>query len=124
MPNFKSNITHQIPIYLDGSFEVFTIKQTTDHFPIEFLKKENKEIWFEELSISDKLRFDSEQRERELSIKLRIPQTKELTSLNVLKVGNDFHKIFNVYHFKNKEGYGQSDLTLENYPNPKLEGQL
>jgi hypothetical protein len=78
-------------------------------------------IWFQELSITDRLRFEAEERKKDLTMKIRIPQTKEITSLHVLKIGNEYHKVFNAYHFKNKDGFLQTDITLENYPNPKLE---
>ena len=123
MQNYKLNIT-EIPAYLDGKFRLFEIKQTTGHFPIEYLKENEKEVWYKEISISDRLRFESEQREKNLTIKIRIPQTKEITSLNVLKIGDKYHKVFNVYHFTNKDGFKESDVTLENYPNPKLESEL
>ena len=83
-----------------------------------------KEVWFEELSISDKLRFESEERKRKLSLKIRIPQMKEITSLNVVKIGNEYHKVFNAYHFTNNDGFKQTDLTLEEYPRVKLEEDL
>ena len=67
MQNFKSSIT-KIPTYLDGMFRLFEIKQTTDHFPIEYLKNTEKDVFFEELSISDRLRFEAEQREKELTM--------------------------------------------------------
>ncbi|MDD4734014.1 MAG: phage head closure protein [Bacilli bacterium] len=123
MQNFKLNIT-EIPTYLDGKFKLFEIKQKSGHFPIEYIEDTKKEIWFQELSITDRLRFEAEQREKDLTFKIRIPQTKEITSLHVLKIGDEYHKVFNAYHFTNKEGYKQSDITLVDYPNPKLEEDI
>lgn len=76
------------------------------------------------MSISDRLRFDAEERKKEITYKLRIPQTKEITSLHVVKIGNEYHKVFNAYHFTNKDGFKQTDLTLEEYPRVKLEADL
>lgn len=123
MQNFKLNIT-EIPTYLDGKFKLFEIKQTSGHFPVEYIEDIEKEIWFQELSITDRLRFEAEQREKNLTMKIRIPQTKEITSLHVLKIGDEYHKVFNAYHFTNEDGFKQSDITLENYPNPKLEDTI
>lgn len=123
MLTYKQNIT-TLPTYNDGKFILFAIKQTKDTYPVEYLKNMEKEVWFEELSISDKLRFESEERKRKLSLKIRIPQMKEITSLNVVKIGNDYHKVFNVYHFTNNDGFKQTDLTLEEYPRVKLEENL
>lgn len=93
MLTFKQNITN-LPTYNDGKFRLFEIKQTETTYPVEYLKDTEKEFWFEELSISDKLRFESEERKRKLSLKIRIPQMKEITSLNVVKIGNEYHKSF------------------------------
>ena len=93
-------------------------------YPDEYIEKAiDKPIWFKELSISDKLRFDAEQRDKKLTIKIRIPQIKEITSMNVLKIGEEYHKVYNTYHFINDQGYKETDLTLEQYPNPIIEEQ-
>lgn len=123
MLTYKQNIT-SLPTYNDGKLKLFAIKQTQDTYPVEYLKNMKKEVWFEELSISDKLRFESEERKRKLSLKIRIPQIKEITSLNVVKIGNEYHKVFNAYHFTNNDGFKQTDLTLEEYPRVKLEEDL
>lgn len=120
MLTYKQNIT-SLPTYNDGKLKLFAIKQTQNTYPVEYLKNMKKEVWFEELSISDKLRFESEERKRKLSLKIRIPQMKEITSLNVVKIGNEYHKVFNAYHFTNNDGFKQTDLTLEEYPRVKLE---
>lgn len=123
MLTYKQNIT-SLPTYNDGKLKLFAIKQTQNTYPVEYLKNMKKEVWFEELSISDKLRFESEERKRKLSLKIRIPQMKEITSLNVVKIDNEYHKVFNAYHFTNNDGFKQTDLTLEEYPRVKLEEDL
>ena len=109
---------------MTGKFKLYTIKQTEDTYPIEYLKNENKEVWFEEMSISDKLRFESEERKRKLSLKIRIQQMKEITAFNVVEIDGKFHKVFNAYHFTNNDGFKQTDLTLEEYPRVKMEAEL
>jgi hypothetical protein len=75
MMNYKENIT-SIPTYNDGKFDIYKIEQKNEPYPDEYLKKvANKPMWFKELSISDKLKFDAEQRDKKLTIKIRIPQT-------------------------------------------------
>lgn len=123
MQNFKQSITN-VPVYNDGRFRLFEIKQTETTYPVEYLHDTGNEVWFEELSISDKLKFDTEERKRKLTCKLRIPQIKKITSLCVIKIGEEYHKVFNAYHFTNKDGYKQTDLTLEEYPRVKLEEDL
>lgn len=123
MLTYKQSITN-LPTYNDGKFRLFEIHQTKSTYPVEYLKDTGKDIWFEELSISDRLRFDAEERKKKITYKLRIPQTKEITSLHVVKIGKEYNKIFNAYHFTNKDGFKQTDLTLEEYPRVKLEEDL
>lgn len=125
MQNFKQNIT-SLPTYNDGKFRLFEIKQTEKNgtYPQEYLHDTGTEVWFEELSISDRLRFEADEREKKITCKLRIPQMKEIDSLCVVKIDNKYHKVFNAYHFTNKDGFKQSDLTLEEYPRVKLESEL
>lgn len=120
---YRQNIT-SLPNYNDGKFRLFEIKQTEDTYSIEYLHDTKKDIWFEELSISDRLRFDAEERKKKITYKLRIPQMKQINSLCVVKIGNEYHKVFNAYHFTNKDGFKQTDLTLEEYPRVKLEGDI
>ena len=123
MLTYKQNITN-LPVYNDGYFKLFTIKQTEDKFAREYLHDEKKKIWFEELSISDRLRFDAEERKKKITYKVRIPQMRKINSLCVVKIENKYHKVFNAYHFTNKDGIKQTDLTLEEYPRVKLEGEV
>ena len=123
MLTYKQNITN-LPTYNDGFFRLFEIKQTDDTYPIEYLKDTGKDIWFEELSITDRLKFEAEERKKNITYKLRIPQTKEITSLCVAKIGDIYHKVFNAYHFTNSDGYKQTDLTLELYSRVKLEEDI
>lgn len=124
MLTYKQNIT-SLPVYNDGYFKLFEIKQTSDKFATEYLHNMGKpNIWFEELSISDKLRFEAEERRKKITYKIRIPQMKEINSLCAVKIGDKYHKVFNSYHFTNKDGFKQTDLTLEEYPRVKLEEDL
>lgn len=123
MPFYKQGIT-DIPTYNDGKFRLFEICQTKTTNAIDYLKDTGKDIWFEELSISDRLKFEAEDRKKKITYKIRIPQIKEITSLNVVKIGNIYHKVYNTYHFTNKNGYKQTDLTLELYPRVRLEEEI
>lgn len=123
MLTYKQNITN-LPTYNDGKFRLFEIKQTNDTYSVEYLHDTGKDIWFEELSISDRLKFEAEERKKKITYKLRIPQTKEINSLCVVKIGEEYHKVYNAYHFTNKDGFKQTDLTLEEYPRVKLEGNI
>ena len=63
MLHYKQSITN-LPTYNDGRFRLFVIKQTNDDYPLEYLEDTGKDIWFEELSISDRLRFEAEERKK------------------------------------------------------------
>lgn len=119
MLNYKQSITN-IPNYNDGFFQLYKINQSNNQFPEEYLTNLDIEIWFETISISDKLKYDLKQRYQNEYIKIRIEQVKEIGSLNVVKIGDIFYRVYNAYHFTNKDGYLQTDLTLEEYPNPKV----
>lgn len=121
--NFKLDITN-IPTYLDGKFEIFEIKQTTGHYPIEYLVPLNKEMPFNELSITDRMRYEFEQRDKKITIKVRIPQTREIDAFKVCKFGNAYHKVFNAFHFTNKEGFKETDLTFEEYGTLRFQEDL
>lgn len=71
--NCRQSITN-LPTYNDGVFEIFQIKTTDDTYSIEYIKTTGKKMYFEELSISDKLRFEAEQRDKKLTLKIRIPR--------------------------------------------------
>ena len=49
---------------------------------------------------------------------------KEIDSFCVIKIGEKYHKVFNAYHFTNKDGFKQTDLTLEDYSRVRLEEEL
>ncbi|MBQ9607859.1 MAG: hypothetical protein IJV15_00270 [Lachnospiraceae bacterium] len=114
--NFKETIT-SIPNYNDGCFYLYKISQNQeDIYPLDKLEKVlDKPIYYEELSITDKLRFIASERDVDIRMKIRIPQTKEINSLNVLKIGEHYYKVFNAYHFTNQDGFKQTDLTLIDY---------
>lgn len=116
MQSVKGSIFKNIiPTYNDGFFRLFKIEQGNEKYPTERLKDTTEEICFEELSITDRLRFAAEGRKINLVGKIRIPQTKEIDSLCVLKIGDDYYSVYNIYHFTNEYGYKQSDITLKEY---------
>lgn len=123
MQGYKQNTTN-LPTYNDGLFRLFEIKQTDDTYSEEYLHDTGYDIWFEELSVSDRLKFEAEERNKKITYKLRIPQIKQINSLCAVKIGDEYHKVYNAYHFTNKDGFKQTDLTLEKYPRVKLEVDL
>lgn len=122
MSHFNLNIT-SIPVYDDGSFFLFKILHTEDSFPIERIKQlYDAPFFYQELSLSDSIIFENDKRDKKIVLKIRISQDRDITSKNVLKIEDKYYQVFNIYHFKNKDGYLQSDITLQEYPNPLLLG--
>ena len=120
MSHFKLNIT-EIPTYLDGKFELYKIIPQSDGYPYEKIKKENdNDYFYNELSLSDTIKFENEKRNKKIVFKIRIFQNKNINSQNVLKINGAYYKVFNIYHFKNSNGYYESDITLEEYNNPEV----
>ena len=119
MSHFKLNIT-TIPNYNDGSFYLYKIKQDNSVFPYERIELlDSNPFYYQELSLSDDVIFENENRKRKIKYKIRISQDRSITSENVLKINDKYYQVFNIYHFKNSEGYLQSDITLQEYPSPQ-----
>lgn len=70
--------------------------------------------------MTDRLRYEFEARQLNISLKINIPRILELTSLHVLKINESYHKIYNAYHYTDRYGFPQTDLTLIHYDNPKI----
>ena len=108
MSHFKLNIT-TIPNYNDGSFYLYKIKQDNSVFPYERIELlDSNPFYYQELSLSDDVIFENENRKRKIKYKIRISQDRSITSENVLKINDKYYQVFNIYHFKNSEGYLQS----------------
>ena len=120
MQHYKVNIT-QFPTYDDGKYTIYKIRQTTELRPKEYIVLTGKSGYFEELSISDTIKFANESRIQKIVKKIRISQDKTIDSLSVLEIDKKFYKVFNAYHFTNSNDFKQSDITLEEYKNYKFE---
>lgn len=120
MLHYRLNITN-LPNYNDGSFLLFKIIPSNETFPCEKIERvQEDEFFFEELSLSDSILFENEKRTKKIKRKIRISQDRDISSRNVLFIDDEYYKVFNIYHFKNKDGIPQSDITLEEYNNPVL----
>lgn len=104
-----------VPTYNDGCFYLYILDQTNDVYAREFLTFVGGPVYFEELSVSDKLKFEAEERDILLTGKIRISQNKNITSFNVIKIGKEYFSVYNIFHFTNEYGYKQSDITLSKY---------
>ena len=115
LSNYNSNTI--LPAYNDGFFFFYQIKSNDEvTYPDEFLvSQKNNKIYFNELSVSDSLKITANERQINIIKKIRIFQNKNLDSNYALKINDKYYKIYNIYHFTNKDGFPESDLTLTNY---------
>lgn len=104
-----------IPFYNDGYFELYRIEESDDLYATKKLVNQNTQIWYEELSITDKLRSQLNYQNVDATLKLRIPQYKLIDANCVIKILDKFYKVYNAYHFTNNDGFKQTDLTLTNW---------
>lgn len=105
----------QIPRYLDGFAKVYQLKSDGENYPQFELENTNINLAFQLLSISDTSRLEFESRGKKMTIKLRIPQWLGINPKHVLEIDGVKHQVYNAYHFINKQGFKESDVTLEEY---------
>ena len=73
------------------------------------------DICFQESGIGDSLKSELMQSSIQVTTKITIPQYRKVDPSYVLKIGEAFHRVYNVYHFTDKDGFKQTTLTLEEY---------
>lgn len=104
-----------LPMFNDGIIHIYQIKETDDVQSSKHLEDTKMFLWFEELSISDRLRSQLNSSNVDIQMKIRIPQYKKLSSMSVVKIDEDYFKVYNAYHFTDKDGYQMTDVTLVNW---------
>lgn len=110
------NLNTILPAYNDGKAIVFIIVHNESvKYPDEFLKDIHQEVFFQELSVTDNLKIIASERKINIVKKIRISQNKNLSSINVLKIEDNYYSVYNSYDFINKNGFLQTDLTLIPY---------
>lgn len=103
----------ELPEYTDGCFELFRIKNDeSNDFPKEYLEDTDMEIWFREISVFDRTKYEFEQGGKEITMKIRIPQFKEIDSDCVCVIAGQKHLVYNAAHVKDKYGFPETELTL------------
>lgn len=103
----------KVPNYTDGYFELYDLMQDEESdFPIEKVRKRNMSIWFREMSVYDRIRYELSQAGKEVTMKIRIPQYKGIDSQCICKIGDVYHAVYNATHVISKEGFPETELTL------------
>lgn len=101
------------PEYTDGKFELYRMKDDmSKDFPEKKLEDQNMEIWYRELSVFDRMRYELGQGGTEVTVKLRIPVYKKIDSKCVCMIDGVQHQVYNATHVKDRFGFPETELTL------------
>lgn len=103
----------RMPEYTDGYFELCRIQQEkVNDFPLDVIKKTDMKIWFREISVFDRVKYEFEQGSKEITMKIRIPRYKEIDSKCACLIDGKTHLVYNAAHVESKEGFLETELTL------------
>ncbi len=104
-----------LPVYNDGKFKLYKLISDNGIYEKESLADQQLSICFKDEGINEFLKNELSQAKVEVSAKITIPQYKTITNKHVVEIDGIKHKIYNVNHFINKDGYKETKLTLEVY---------
>ena len=103
----------ELPEYTDGCLRLFRIKSdTSKDYPEEYLEDTNMDIWFREISVFDKVKYEFAQGGKEITMKICIPRYKNVDSKCVCLIDGEQHLVYNAAHVKDKYGFPETELTL------------
>lgn len=109
----RGGIVEKIPQYTDGCFVMYKIKEEkTGDFPTEKLVNTNMKIWYREISVFDRIRYELEQAGKEITMKIRIPRYKGIDSKCACMIDGKIHNVYNAAHVFDKNGFPETELTL------------
>lgn len=108
--------TSTMPEYIDGYFDLYDLVDEADgdnpDFPVRKIKERPARVWYREVQIYDRTRVTFEQASKEVTMKIRIPKWKEISSNCVCMIENEQHKVFNKADVISKQGIPETELTL------------
>ena len=103
----------ELPEYTDGCFGLFRIKnKENSDYPEEYLENAEMSVWFREISVFDRTKYELEQGGKEVTMKIRIPIFKGIDSGCVCVIDGEQHLVYNAAHVKDKFGFPETELTL------------
>lgn len=103
----------ELPEYTDGLLRIYRIRNDeSKDFPEEYLEDMKMEVWFREISVFDKVKYEFDQGGKEVTMKLRIPQFKGIDSRCVCLIDGRQHLVYNATNVKDKYGFPETELTL------------
>lgn len=103
----------RMPEYVDGYLEVYRIKHdTSSDYPREVLEKIGLGLCYREISVFDRTRYELEQGGKEITMKIRMPQCREIDSKCVCEIDGKMHLVYNATHVLDKNEIPETELTL------------
>lgn len=103
----------EIPTYTDGCMRLYEIKQDEEKdYPEEYLKDTGMDIWYREISVFDKVKYEFDQGGKEITMKIRIPRFEGVNSKCICLIDGVQHLVYNAAHVKDKFGFPETELTL------------
>lgn len=103
----------ELPEYTDGCLRLFRIRDdTSEDYPEEYLEDTKLDVWYREISVYDKVKYEFDQGGKEITMKIRIPQYKGVDSKCVCLIDGEQHLVYNATHVKDKYGFPETELTL------------
>lgn len=114
-------VKNSVPDYCDGYLEIYDIiDKTVNNYPMTVIqKRKNGKVWFRTSSLYDHTRLDFESRDIQVVAKLRIPYWESINSMCVVTVNGESkqYRIYNNARVTSKQGYTESELTLQEMEN-------
>ena len=103
-----------MPEYTDGVLELLRIEEDcSQDFPVEKVRSTGMHIWYRELSVFDTTRAKLSADGIEVTMKISIPQYKQVNSKCICVIDGAQHEIYNVAHVTTKDGFKETELTLK-----------
>ena len=103
----------RLPSYYDGYFDLYKIQEdTTSDFPRKTLVDVNMRVYFNEVAVYDRLRFELGQGGKQITKKIRIPRCTEIDSNSYVKIDGIYHQVYNAAHIVTDGKFQETELTL------------
>ena len=103
----------ELPEYTDGVLKLLRIEEdTTTDFPQKKLADTGLKLWYREIAVYDRLRYEFEQGQKEITMKIRIPQYKGIDTHCACEIDGKVHSVYNTTHVRDKMGFPETELTL------------
>ena len=113
----RQTISHSklstLPNFNDGLLSIYkTMNDETSDYPKDYYTLEIENVGFEELSISDRRRYEYDERNIKVVKRIRTHKMSELDSLKVIKIQDDYYYVYNIYDFIDRDGFIKVDVSL------------